>query len=57
MTSHTDEDDLLCIAGTAQAVDEQKVAADMAFTMIRPLAGQGVIESLCAEGTIASYQQ
>jgi hypothetical protein len=57
MGSRANEDDLLSVANAAQAIDQQKVAADMAFAMIRPLADQGVIEPLRAEGFIAGYKQ
>ena len=50
MGSSANEDDLLRIACAAKAIDQQKVAANMAFAMICPIPGQRMIEPLSAKG-------
>ena len=57
MGSSPNEDDLLRIACAAKAIDQQKVAANMAFAMICPIPGQRMIEPLSAKRCIAGYQQ
>lgn len=57
MAARAHEDDLLASATALQPVDQQEVAADVAFAMVSPFAGKGVVQPLRPERRIIGDQQ